>query len=161
MNKYIKLLLCAIICFCFGVLMSPIVLAHGNDNHSHDDHGDINIDIDIDNGGSDGGSGGTNNVDTNGVGCLCVSGGVTNGDVSRGLSLAMSAGGHELDYSTQDWQFSAVYARQVDEDEEGAYSFKLGKRWDKLGKALMHVTYVPEQGQDWGNWVVVGGTVRF
>lgn len=126
--------------------------AHG---HDHDDH-DINIDIDVNH--NDGGE--TNSVDTNGS-CMCVSGGMSKGDMSRGLSLAMTAGAHELDYSTQDWQLSVTYAMQVDEDEEGAYSAKLGKRWDKLGEALMHVTFVPEQGQDFGNWVVVGGTIRF
>ena len=99
-----------------------------------------------------------NNVDSD---CLCVSRGLSNSDLSRSLSLAMTAGAHEMDYSTQDWQLSVTYAQQVNEDEEGAYSAKIGKRWDKLGKALLHVTYVPEQGQDYGDWVVVGGTIRF
>ena len=117
------------------------VSAHKWDHaHTHDDYRD------------------TNN-DTNG--CMCVSGGLSDGDLARGLSLAMAAGGHELDFSTQDWQLSATYALQVNEDEEGAGSFKLGKRWDRFADVLMHVTYTPEQGQDYGDWVVVGGTIRF
>jgi hypothetical protein len=102
-----------------------------------------------------------NGVDNDTDGCLCVSGGLSDGDLSRGLSLAMASGGHELDFSTQDWQLSATYALQVNEDEEGAGSFKLGKRWDRFADVLMHVTYTPEQGQDYGDWVIVGGTVRF
>ena len=122
---------------------------------------DVNIDNSVTNNyyGDEGEVGG-NSVDTNGA-CCSVTSGLSNGDLSRGLSLAMTAGAHELDYSTQDWQLSVTYALQVDEDEEGAYSMKLGKRWDELGEALMHVTFVPEQGQDFGNWVIVGGTVRF
>lgn len=116
-------------------------------------------DINIDNSVTNNYYGDEGDVDTNG--CLCVTNGMSQSDVSKGLSLAMTAGAHELDFSTQDWQLSVTYALQVDEDEEGAYSAKLGKRWDKFGNALMHVTYVPEQGQDFGNWVIVGGTIRF
>ncbi|MGI9571132.1 MAG: hypothetical protein ACR2PH_15670 [Desulfobulbia bacterium] len=101
----------------------------------------------------------TNDNDTSG--CMCVSGGVSDSDLSKGLSLAMASGGHELDFSTQDWQLSVTYALQVNEDDEGAGSFKVGKRWDKFADVLMHVTYTPEQGQDYGDWVIVGGTIRF
>lgn len=151
-----------IVALCVLILISGAVMEMASANGNHDHGGDTHIDNSVTNNYyNDDGGGGTNNVDTDGVGCLCVSGGVSDGDVSRGLSLAMTAGAHELDYSTQDWQLSVTYAMQVDEDEEGAYSAKLGKRWDRFGKALMHVTFVPEQGQDYGNWVVVGGTIRF
>ena len=113
--------------------------------HGDHEHGDTVINI--------------NDEDTDG--CMCVTGGVSDSDLSRGLSLAMSAGAHELDFSTQDWQLSMTYALQVNEDDEGAGSVKLGKRWDRFANVLMHVTYVPEQGQDYGDWVIVGGTFRF
>ena len=144
----------------FGVLVILVILDWAIINAAYASSPDVNIDNSVTNNyyGDENGGAGTNSVDT---GCLCVSGGLSNGDLSRGLSLAMTAGAHELDYSTQDWQLSVTYALQVDEDEEGAYSMKLGKRWDKLGEALMHVTFVPEQGQDFGNWVIVGGTIRF
>ena len=98
--------------------------------------------------------------DNDTTGCMCVSGGVSDSDLSRGLSLAMTAGAHELDWGTTDWQASITYAMQVDEDEEGAYSGKIGKKWKEI-PALFHVTFVPEQGQDYGNWVIMGGTIRW
>jgi len=121
------------------------VFAHGG--HSHD--------IDIDNST-------TNNYYSNSDtdGCMCLSNGLSEGDMSRALSLAMTAGAHELDWSTTDWQGSITYALQVDDEEEGAYSAKLGKKWKSV-PALFHVTFVPEQGQDFGNWLIVGGTFRF
>jgi len=94
------------------------------------------------------------------TGCMCVSGGVSDSDLSKGLSLAMTAGAHEMDWGTTDWQASVTYALQVNEDDEGAYSAKLGKKWAEI-PALFHVTFVPEQGQNYGDWVIVGGTVRF
>jgi hypothetical protein len=147
---------------CVLILISGALMETASASGNHD-HGDINITINH-NDDDGGGSAGTNGVDGQSVdtnGCLCATGGVSDSDLSRGLSLAMTAGAHELDYSTQDWQLSVTYAMQVDEDEEGAYSAKIGKRWDRFGKALMHVTFVPEQGQDYGNWVVMGGTIRF
>jgi len=100
-------------------------------------------------------------TETDTDGCLCVTGGISDSDLAKGMAMAMSGGGHELDYSTTDNQLSVSYARQLDEDEEGAYSIKYGRRWDKLGKALFHVTAVPEQGNDLGNWVMVGATIRW
>ena len=123
------------------MVFSPAEAHYWHDDHNHEHTHDVD--------------------DTDTDGCLCVTGGVSDSDLSRALSLAMTAGAHEMDYSTQDWQLSVTYAQQINEDEEGAYSAKIGKRWDKLGKALMHVTYVPEQGQDYGDWVIVGGTIRF
>jgi len=142
-----------IVAVCLLVLLSGFLMEIAQAHGGHD-HGGGAIDNSVTNNYDNQG------VDTNGA-CCSVSGGMSDGDVSRALSLAMTAGAHELDYSTQDWQLSVTYALQVDSDEEGAYSAKLGKRWDELGKALMHVTFVPEQGQDFGNWVVVGGTIRF
>lgn len=154
-----------IVALCVLILISGALMEMASANGNHDHGGDTYIDNSVTNNyHNDDGGAGSNGVDGQSVdtnGCLCVTGGVSDGDVSRGLSLAMTAGAHELDYSTQDWQLSVTYAMQVDEDEEGAYSAKLGKRWDRFGKALMHVTFVPEQGQDYGNWVVVGGTIRF
>jgi hypothetical protein len=169
-----------IVAVCVLVLLSGFLMeiANADKGHGHDDHGDININIDISGAGGANGLNGLNGLDgvdgVDGVdgldgidaqqldtGCLCVSGGLSRSDVSRSLSLAMTAGAHELDYSTQDWQLSITYAQQIDEDEEGAYSVKLGKRWDRFAKTLMHATFIPEQGKDYGNWVIVGGTFRF
>ena len=130
----------------FIVLLGLILLLAATDASAHKwDHSHTHDDY-VDN-------------DTNG--CMCVTGGVSDSDLSKGMAMAMSSGGHELDYSTSLNQFSAVYTQQVDDDEEGAYSFKYGRRWDQLGKALLHVTWVPEQGNDLGNWVSVGGTIRW
>lgn len=122
--------------------------AHGSHNHTHD--------IDIDSSTTINNY--YENSDTDG--CMCLSNGLSDGDMSKALSLAMTAGAHEMDWSTTDWQGSITYALQVDEDDEGAYSAKLGKKWKSV-PALFHLTYVPEQGQDFGNWLIVGGTFRF
>lgn len=127
------------------LLIVTDVAAHGK--HTHD--------IDIDNSTT---NNYYNDSDTNG--CMCLSNGLSDGDISRALSLAMTAGAHELDWSTTDWQGSITYALQVDDEDEGAYSAKLGKKWKSV-PALFHLTFVPEQGQDYGNWVIVGGTFRF
>lgn len=135
-----------LICWIIIIAAFKVAFAHG----SHD-HG-LDIDNSVTNNyyGNEGG----------GDACLCVSNGLSDGDMSRALSIAMTAGAHELDWSTTDFQLGVNYALQVDSDEEGAYSVKLGKKWKQL-PALFHVTYVPEQGQDFGNWVIFGGTVRF
>ena len=130
-------------------LLAYCTKAEATGNHGHDITVNNYIDHDHDN----------NEQDTNG--CMCVTGGVSDSDLSKGMAMAMSSGGHELDYVTTDNQFSFVYTQQVDDDEEGAYSFKYGRRWDQLGKALLHVTWVPEQGNDLGNWVSVGTTIRW
>lgn len=124
--------------------------AHG---HDHDDH-DINIDIDVNH--NDGG--GTNSVDTSG--CLCVTNGVSDKDLGAALAMGSAAGSHQFDFSTQDNQMSITYAIQIDAEEEQAYSIAYARRWDRLGQALFHISYTPEQSSN-GDIVVFGGTIRF
>ena len=134
------------------VLITALILVFDSDVFAHGGH---SHDIDIDNSTT---NNYYSNADTDG--CMCINNGLSDEDLSKGLSLAMTAGAHELDWSTTDWQGSITYALQVDEDEEGAYSGKIGKRFKQV-PVMFHLTYVPEQGQDYGNWVVFGGTFRF
>lgn len=63
---------------------------------------------------------------------------VSDTEMAAGFAMAFASGAHELDFSTQDWQLSVTYAMQIDEEEEDAYSIKLGKRWDNLRKHTGH-----------------------
>lgn len=90
--------------------------------------------------------------------------GVSSDELSAGLALAGASGGHQLDFSTQDWQGSVTYAVMTDDTDIDAVSFALGKRWDKFANILMHVSYTPEPNNsdaDFGDLVVIGTTWRF
>lgn len=81
--------------------------------------------------------------------------GVSDDDLASALSVGAASGGHQFDFSTTDWQGSVVGAWYDDQD---AVSFGVAKRWDKLGKALMHGAYT-QNGDE--HLVVIGGTFRF
>jgi hypothetical protein len=91
--------------------------------------------------------------------CLCVTNGLSDRAFANALTQSYASGAHELDYSTTDYQLSITYALQIDGEEEDAYSFKVGKRWEST-PALFHVTINPEV-ENLGNTLVFGGTIRF
>ena len=136
-----------------GLAFAP-VLAHGTQSHNH---GEIVNNID---------NSTTNNyitesapaVDQLSAAPLTITEGVSDTDLARGIVSAMAAGGHQFDYSTTDWQASINTAWQISDEEENAVSFGLGKRFESLGKTLLHGSYT-ENGSR--SWVGVGATFRF
>lgn len=83
--------------------------------------------------------------------------GVSEADLASALSIAASAGGHQFDYSTTDWQGSIVGAWYEDEN---AVSFGVAKKFkqDFLPNVLLHGNYTQDGSNDL--WVI-GGTFRF
>lgn len=86
---------------------------------------------------------------------MTITGGLTDEDAAKLLTTAATAGGHQFDFSTQDWQGSIVGAWY---DDENAVSFGAARRFDKLGKALFHGSYTQNGSESL--WVF-GGTFRF
>lgn len=140
------------------VILVVLVLLAWTLYHVAGAHGGHSHDIDVDNST-------TNNYygDEGGTDCLCVTGGLSENDVGKALSMAFASGAHELDFSTTKHQLSLTYAIPLEESvDEGAYSIKYGKKFEFLPEALMHVTFNPEQGNNiLGDVVILGGTIRF
>lgn len=80
--------------------------------------------------------------------------GISDSDLSQGLSMAAAVGGHQFDFATYEWQGSVVGAWYDDTD---SVSFGLGKRWEKVD-ALFHVNYTQNGSKD---LFVTGATWRF
>lgn len=95
-----------------------------------------------------------NNIYTEVVETRTITSGLSDNDLAEGLSMAASAGGHQFDFATFDWQGSIVGAWYDDTD---AVSFGLAKRWEKAD-ALFHANYT-QNGSE--NLLVVGSTWRF
>lgn len=84
-----------------------------------------------------------------------ITSGLSYNDLAKGLSMAAASGGHQLDWSSYRWQGSITGAWY---DETDAVSFAVGKRWDRLGDALIHFNYT-QNGSE--NLYVIGSTFRF
>lgn len=98
----------------------------------------------------------TNNIDTHSHDSMLTSG-VDDDELAALLTVAASAGGHQFDFSTTDWQGSITGAWYDDED---AVSFGVAKRFseDFLPNVLLHGNYTQNGSDDL--WVI-GGTFRF
>ena len=98
----------------------------------------------------------TVNVDTHTHDNMLTSG-MNDNDLAALLTVAASAGGHQFDFSTTDWQGSITGAWYDDED---AVSFGVAKRFseDFLPNVLLHGNYTQNGSDDL--WVI-GGTFRF
>lgn len=88
---------------------------------------------------------------------MTITNGVSDSELEAALTVTASAGGHQFDFSTTDWQGSIVGAWYED---ESAVSFGVGKRFkeDFLPNTLLHMNYTQNGSEDL--WVV-GGTFRF
>jgi opacity protein-like surface antigen len=86
-----------------------------------------------------------------------VTEGISNSDLASGLTMTASAGAHQFDFSTTDWQGSITGAWYDDHD---AVSFGIGKRFseDFLPNVLLHGNYT-QNGDE--QLFVIGGTFRF
>jgi hypothetical protein len=115
-------------------------------------YGDVDIDID---------NSTTNNYyDQEAAGPTSITAGMSDKDLAAGLAMSMAAGSHQFDFSTQDNQLSVTYVIQIEDEEQRGYSIAYARRWDRLGQALLTVSYTPSQ-DDIGDYVVFGGTIRF
>ena len=88
---------------------------------------------------------------------MTITDGASDADLAAALTVAASAGGHQFDFSTTDWQGSVVGAWYDDED---AVSFGVGKKFAEkiLPNALLHATYTQNGSEQ---LFTVGGTFRF
>lgn len=100
-----------------------------------------------------------NNIDTHThtLDEVTLTDGLSDSEVAALLTVAASAGAHQFDFSTTDWQGSITGAWYDDED---AVSFGVAKRFseDFLPNVLLHGNYTQNGSDDL--WVI-GGTFRF
>ena len=88
---------------------------------------------------------------------MTITEGMSSSEVAELLTVAATAGSHQFDFSTTDWQGSVVGAWY---DEEDAVSFGVAKRFKEsfLPNVLLHGSYTQNGSED---LVVIGGTFRF